>query len=43
MYLARRMTRERCVKGSEPNKTQYCKWTPDITGTIDRDEYMIEP
>ena len=34
------------VKDGEPNKTKHRKWTPEITGTIDRDKYnrnVIDP
>ena len=34
------------VKDGEPNKPKHRKWTPEITGTIDRDKYdetVIDP
>ena len=47
IYLGRHVIRERCsegigggqVKDGEPNKPKHRKWTPEITGMIDRDKY----
>ena len=30
------------VKNGEPNRPKHHKWTPEITGTIDKDKGMIE-
>ena len=35
----RTMERSGQSKDGGPNRPKYCKWTPEITGMIDRDKY----
>ena len=50
MYIGRNMTKECCgevwtvdkLRIVNQIKPKHCKWTPEITGTIDKDKCMIE-